>query len=168
MTPKRQRLAFVCAALIALGGASTLAFSALGDKAAFFRTPKDVLAHAVPVGEAFRLGGLVALGSVKTQGTTLHFTVTDHVGALPVVYEGLVPDLFREGQGVIAEGVLGQDGVFRAQNVLARHDETYMPPEVAKALKESGEWRPAPKAAPTLAPSSLTPASPTKPQSSLP
>jgi cytochrome c-type biogenesis protein CcmE len=125
------------------------------------------MAQAIPSGEAFRLGGLVALGSVKTHGTALHFTVTDQVRSLPVIYQGLVPDLFREGQGVIAEGTLGRDGIFYAHTVLARHDETYMPPEVAKALKESGEWRPAPKAAPKAEPI-LAPQTLPKPQSVMP
>jgi cytochrome c-type biogenesis protein CcmE len=150
MTPKRQRLVFVSVALVALAGATALGLSAVGDTMTYFRSPKDLKSGAVEAGDAFRLGGLVADGSVRTEGTTLHFTVTDNIGSLKVRYTGIVPDLFREGQGVIAEGKLGADGVFVAETVLARHDENYMPPEVAKALKESGEWRPAPAAAPKV------------------
>jgi len=138
---KHQRLLFVCAGLASLGGAAAFALWALQDKVTYFYTPSDLL-HAQPAGNV-RLGGLVADGSVarKADGLTMEFAVTDLKAQVPVRYTGIVPDLFREGQGVIAEGQYGPDGVFVARSLLAKHDEKYMPPEVAAALKKSGEWR---------------------------
>jgi cytochrome c-type biogenesis protein CcmE len=105
----------------------------------FFHTPSDVAEHKIAPGVRFRLGGLVKAGTVtRGEGTRVAFTVTDTLQSVPVSYEGILPDLFREGQGVVAEGTLGPDGKFEADTVLAKHDETYMPPEVAKALKEKG------------------------------
>ncbi len=107
----------------------------------FFYAPTDVTAKQVPEARRFRLGGLVEPNSVERQpdGVTVKFRVTDTRSALPVIYKGVLPDLFREGQGVVAEGML-KGGVFQASEVLAKHDENYMPPEVAKALKEAGRW----------------------------
>ena len=102
----------------------------------------------MPTGRTMRIGGLVEEGSVARAGDTIRFRVTDLRAATPVTYKGILPDLFREGQGVVALGTLGSDGVFTASQVLAKHDETYMPPEVAEALKKSGEWRPETGAAP--------------------
>ena len=120
---------------IALG----LVLYALSGTITYFKTPSDLAATPVPAGQRFRLGGLVAEASVKRgEGTEVQFTVTDTLQSVPVVYRGVLPDLFREGQGVVAEGKLEPDGRFRADSVLAKHDENYMPPEVAKALKEKG------------------------------
>ena len=142
MTRKRQRGALIGAGLGALGLAAGLILYALSDTITFFYTPTDVVEKGVQPGTRFRLGGLVADGSVvRGQGKTVSFTVTDTAGTLPVTYVGILPDLFREGQGVIAEGVLDAGGNFKADTVLAKHDENYMPREVADALKEKGVWK---------------------------
>ena len=145
MTPKKQRrLAFAITLLLAGGGAAALAVYALQDNILFFYSPSDIAAHPekVPEGRAFRIGGLVEKGSVKrTQGLEVHFVVTDGKNAVPVNYSGVLPDLFREGQGVVAMGTRGSNGVFTAREVLAKHDEKYMPPEVVDALKRSGHWQ---------------------------
>jgi len=142
MTRKQQRGALIGAGLGALGLAAGLILYALSDTITFFYTPTDVVEKGVQPGTRFRLGGLVADGSiVRGQGKTVSFTVTDTVGTLPVTYVGILPDLFREGQGVIAEGVLDAGGNFKADTVLAKHDENYMPREVADALKEKGVWK---------------------------
>jgi len=139
MTRKQRRATFVFAAVAILGLALALVLVALRDTITYFKTPSDVAAQAIPAGQRFRLGGLVADGSVKRgDGTEVEFAVTDTLRSVAVVYRGVLPDLFREGQGVVAEGRLGNDGRFRADTVLAKHDENYMPPEVAKALKEKG------------------------------
>ncbi len=142
MTRKQQRGALIGAGLGALGLAAGLILYALSDTITFFYTPTDVVEKGVQPGTRFRLGGLVADGSiVRGQGKTVSFTVTDTAGTMPVTYVGILPDLFREGQGVIAEGVLDAGGSFRADTVLAKHDENYMPREVADALKEKGVWQ---------------------------
>jgi cytochrome c-type biogenesis protein CcmE len=143
VTRKRQRLIAVLLALALLGGAAALVLNAFSDSLVFFYSPTDLAAKPVPAGRTLRVGGLVEEGSVKRDGDgiTIHFVVTDLAHTLPVIYRGVLPDLFREGQGVVAEGKIGPDGVFRATSVLAKHDERYMPPEVAAALKRSGEWR---------------------------
>jgi len=142
MTRKQQRGALIGAGLGALGLAAGLILYALSDTITFFYTPTDVVEKGVQPGTRFRLGGLVADGSiVRGQGKTVSFTVTDTAGTLPVTYVGILPDLFREGQGVIAEGVLDAGGNFKADTVLAKHDENYMPREVADALKEKGVWK---------------------------
>ena len=139
MTRKQRRATFIAAGVGVLGLALGLVLYALSGTITYFKTPSDVAAKPIPAGQRFRLGGLVAEGSVKRgQGTDVEFAVTDTLKSLPVVYRGVLPDLFREGQGVVAEGRLEADGRFRADTVLAKHDETYMPPEVAKALKEKG------------------------------
>jgi cytochrome c-type biogenesis protein CcmE len=141
MKPKRKRLWLLVASLAVLGAAVSLVLYALSDNIVFFYSPTQVAEKHPGPERRFRLGGLVEQGSVKKDGQEVRFTVTDLQKTVPVVYRGLLPDLFREGQGVIAEGVLGADGVFTAREVLAKHDEKYMPPEVAKALKESGRWQ---------------------------
>ena len=145
MTPKKQRrLAFAITLLLAGGGAAALAVYALQDNILFFYSPSDIAAHPekVPEGRAFRIGGLVEKGSVKReQGLEVHFVVTDGKNAVPVDYSGVLPDLFREGQGVVAMGTRNSNGVFLAREVLAKHDEKYMPPEVVDALKRSGHWQ---------------------------
>jgi cytochrome c-type biogenesis protein CcmE len=144
MKPKRQRMILIAVALAMLGGAAVLASVALGSKKQYFRSPHELAAQPIETGTAFRLGGLVEVGSLKraADGVTMHFVVTDFQRSLKVRYRGITPDLFREGQGVIAEGRLNTDGVFVADSLLAKHDENYMPPEVAQALKKSGKWKP--------------------------
>lgn len=141
MTPKRRRLWLLVASLSVLGVAAGLVLYSLNDNLVFFYSPSQVAEKKPSPERRFRLGGLVVEGSVQKNGQETRFRITDLKGELPVVYRGLLPDLFREGQGVIAEGSLGPDGVFVAREVLAKHDEKYMPPEVAKALKESGRWQ---------------------------
>jgi cytochrome c-type biogenesis protein CcmE len=141
MTPKRRRLWMLVGSLCVLGVAATLVLYSLNDNLVFFYSPSQVAEKKPSPERRFRLGGLVVEGSVQKMGQETRFRITDLKGELPVVYRGLLPDLFREGQGVIAEGSLGADGIFVAREVLAKHDENYMPPEVAKALKESGRWK---------------------------
>ena len=141
MTPKRKRLWLLVASLGVLCVAAALVLTALNDNIVFFYSPTQVAEKHPGPERRFRLGGLVEQGSVKKDGQEVRFVVTDLKQTVPVVYRGLLLDLFREGQGVIAEGTLGADGVFTAREVLAKHDEKYMPPEVAKALKESGRWQ---------------------------
>jgi cytochrome c-type biogenesis protein CcmE len=141
MKPKRKRLWLLVASLAVLGAAVALVLSALSDNLVFFYSPTQVAEKHPGPDRRLRIGGLVEQGSVKKDGQEVRFVVTDLKQTVPVVYRGLLPDLFREGQGVIAEGTLGADGVFTAREVLAKHDEKYMPPEVAKALKESGRWQ---------------------------
>jgi cytochrome c-type biogenesis protein CcmE len=143
MTPKKQRrLAFAITLLLGGGGAAALAVYALGQNTQFFRSPTDLVEQPMPPGAVFRVGGLVENGSVKRDsGLEVRFTVTDGKNSVPVSYKGVLPDLFREGQGVVALGSRGSDGVFTASEVLAKHDEKYMPPEVVDALKRSGQWQ---------------------------
>lgn len=142
MTRKQRRAVLIGAGVGVLSVAVILVMFALEDSVVFFHTPSDIAEKGIGVDRRFRLGGLVAKGSVKRgEGTRVAFTVTDTLKAVPVTYEGILPDLFREGQGVVAEGRMTSDGVFVADAVLAKHDENYMPPEVAKALKERGVWR---------------------------
>lgn len=142
MTRKQKRLSVIFGALAFLGAATGLTFYALGKKASFFFMPGDLQAATLQPGQRIRLGGLVEAGSIKRgQGTEVSFSVTDSEKTVPVTYVGILPDLFREGQGVIAEGTLRADGVFAADSVLAKHDETYMPKEVADSLKEKGVWQ---------------------------
>ena len=142
MTRKQRRAVLIGTCLAVLGVAVGLVLFALRDSIVFFYTPSEVAEKHLDAGQRFRLGGLVENGSVKRgEGTTVSFAVTDKRSTLPVTFTGVLPDLFREGQGVVAEGVLNSDGVFRADSVLAKHDENYMPPEVAKKLKDQGVWR---------------------------
>ena len=139
MTRKQRRGLLIGLGVGVLSIAAILMMVAFRQSIVFFHTPSDVAQHKIAPGVRFRLGGLVADGSVvRGDGTKVSFTVTDTLGTVPVSYEGILPDLFRAGQGVVAEGILGPDGHFVADTVLAKHDETYMPPEVAKALEEKG------------------------------
>ena len=140
---KQQRLMLAAVALLLLGGASALVLSALSDSVAFFVTPSDIATGKVDADKRFRLGGLVVDGSVErgAEDGLVQFRLTDQAHEVPVRYQGILPDLFREGQGIVAQGVLGNDGVFTASEVLAKHDENYMPPEVADALKQAGVWQ---------------------------
>lgn len=144
MTRKNRRLLMLLAGLAGLGGATALTLSAFQDNLVFFLSPADVAAKAVP-GRAFRLGGLVKEGSLQKLNRAgkpvADFAVTDGTGTVAVEYTGILPDLFREGQGVVALGALNGSGVFVASEVLAKHDEKYMPPEVAAALKKNGQLK---------------------------
>jgi len=142
MTRKRRRLYVVLGGLALLAVVSALVLSAISDNLVFFYSPSDLQTKNIPEGRSIRIGGLVEAGSVKREadGRTLDFRVTDGNSAVAVVYKGDVPDLFREGQGVVAEGKLDH-GTFRAASVLAKHDENYMPREVVDALKRSGHWQ---------------------------
>jgi cytochrome c-type biogenesis protein CcmE len=143
MTRKQKRLAVIGGALGFLGLATALVFVALGQKASYFYMPADLQAATLSPGQRIRLGGLVEKGTVvRGQGTQVAFAVTDTEKSVKVVYNGILPDLFREEQGVITEGAFGTDGIFVADSVLAKHDETYMPKEVADGLKEKGVWNP--------------------------
>jgi len=141
MTRKRQRLYMVLAGMVLLSGAVALVLAALDENLSYFYDPSNI--SEAPPGRSIRLGGLVEEGSVERQadGLTVTFRVTDMANSIDVTYKGLLPDLFREGQGVITQGTLGPDRVFVAREVLAKHDETYMPREVADALKKSGQWK---------------------------
>ena len=143
MTRKRRRLIALSLGLLALGAATALVLTAFNDNLVFFYSPSDLAAKAVTPERRIRIGGLVVEHSLvkAAGGRSLAFQVTDGNADLRVVYDGMLPDLFREGQGIVAEGKLGRDGVFVASNVLAKHDEKYMPPEVAEALKKSGRWQ---------------------------
>lgn len=139
MTRKQRRGTLIIAAIAVLGLAAILTLFALKDSIVFFHTPSDIAEKNVPLGQRIRLGGLVAEGSVKRgSGTDVLFAVTDTLKTVPVSFKGVLPDLFREGQGVVAEGVLDAGGQLIADTVLAKHDENYMPPEVAEALKAKG------------------------------
>jgi cytochrome c-type biogenesis protein CcmE len=142
MTPrKKRRMMMLGLGLLALGTATALVLTAFEDNIVFFFSPTDLQQKVVKPDQRLRIGGLVEEGSVKRQsdGKTVAFRVTDLTNTVPVVYSGLLPDLFREGQGVVAEGKYA-NGLFTASEVLAKHDEKYMPPEVAAALKKSGQW----------------------------
>jgi cytochrome c-type biogenesis protein CcmE len=139
--PKHQRLALLGLGALALAGAAALVLTAFEDNLVFFHTPSELATRTPAPGLRLRIGGLVEEGSVVKDGNDVRFKVTDLKTAVPVSYRGILPDLFREGQGVVAEGTF-KDGVFTASEVLAKHDEKYMPPEVVDALKKSGEWKP--------------------------
>lgn len=142
MTRKQRRGVLIGTCVAVLGVAVGLVLYAMRDSIVFFYSPSEVAAMEIAPGTRFRLGGLVENGSVvRGEGTTIRFVITDQAKTLPVTFTGVLPDLFREGQGVVAEGTLTPDGVFHADNVLAKHDENYMPPEVAKKLKAQGVWR---------------------------
>lgn len=139
MTAKNQRLTLVLLAVAAVIGAALLALSSLKDQAAFFYAPSDLIKDGVVPGTAIRLGGMVARGSVRKQqdGVTTDFVVTDNAASIPVSYRGIVPDLFREGSGVVAEGRTTAAGAFVADTILAKHDERYMPPQVAGKMHKT-------------------------------
>jgi len=140
LKPRTKRALWIVGGLAALGVAATLVLNAFQSNLVFFFTPTQVVANEAPRDRAFRIGGLVEAGSVTREkdALTVKFRVTDTARTIPVVYKGLLPDLFREGKGVVAQGRLGSDGVFRATEVLAKHDENYMPPEAAEALRKAG------------------------------
>jgi len=145
MTPKRkQRLILVMVLIVGFGAAIGLALFAFQKNILYFFSPSQIASGEVETGQMFRLGGLVVEGSVKREsdGVTTQFDLTDTVGSITVTYTGLLPDLFREGQGIVAQGKINSQGIFVAQEVLAKHDENYMPPEVAEALKEAGAKHP--------------------------
>ena len=142
MTRRGRRLALIAAALAVVGGAAGLALYALSDSIVFFYSPSEVVEKALRPGARLRVGGLVKSGSVvKSAGETVAFVVTDGANNVSVSYQGLLPDLFREGQGVVAEGVLAAPDQLRADTILAKHDERYMPREVVEALKKQGRWQ---------------------------
>ena len=139
MKPRQKRLAMIAVGLVALGVAAAFVLAAFRENLVFFFTPSQVEAKEVPQGRAFRIGGLVVPGTLKrqTDGLTVQFVVTDTAKNVPGVYRGILPDLFREGKGVVTQGKLGGDGVFYASEVLAKHDENYMPPAAADAIKQA-------------------------------
>ena len=144
MKAKHQRLTLGLLAVAAVGGASVLALSALKDQAAFFYAPGDVKKDGLPLGKAVRLGGMVEGGSIQrlADGVSMRFVVTDGLATVPVAFRGIAPDLFREKSGVVAEGSFNPDGSFTATNLLAKHDEKYMPPEMAGKMHETKTLKP--------------------------
>jgi cytochrome c-type biogenesis protein CcmE len=155
MTRKKRRLVVLLTCGVALGTAAALTFSAFSDTMTFFVAPSEIASKAPPNGREFRMGGLVEAGSLVRATTdgkpSAHFRVGDGAGTVDVTYVGILPDLFREGQGIVALGAMQTDGTFRASEVLAKHDENYMPKDVADALKKSGRWNPATGAPPPAA-----------------
>lgn len=142
MTRKQKRLSVIGGAMVFLGLAAGLTFYALGQKASYFYMPADLVARPLEPGVRIRLGGLVEAGSIRRgEGTKVAFSVGDYENAIQVSYDGLLPDLFREEQGVVTEGTFNHEGIFIADSVLARHDENYMPREVADSLKADGYWQ---------------------------
>jgi cytochrome c-type biogenesis protein CcmE len=142
VTRRSRRLALIAAALVVIAGAAGIALFALSDNIVFFYSPSEVIAKAVQPGARLRVGGLVKTGSLtKSPGEKIDFVIEDGAHDLAVAYEGLLPDLFREGQGVVAEGVLEAPGQLRAETILAKHDERYMPREVVETLKKQGRWQ---------------------------
>ncbi|MBA9847030.1 MAG: cytochrome c maturation protein CcmE [Ralstonia sp.] len=141
MTRRQRRLGILLAALVCAGAATALTLNAFRSNLVFFFSPSQIAAKEAPVAQVFRLGGLVERGSIERErdGMTIRFIVTDTARGVPVVYHGLLPDLFREGKGVVARGRLGEDGVFVANEVLAKHDENYMPPEAADAVRRAAQ-----------------------------
>ena len=137
MTPRRKRLAIILGIVASVGVATALVLNAFQSNLVFFYSPSQVAAKEAPTGRTFRIGGLVQAGSVQRDGVQVRFQVTDTVKTIPVRYQGILPDLFKEGKGVVAQGSLGADGIFVACDVLAKHDENYMPPEAADALKRA-------------------------------
>ncbi len=134
MKPRHKRLAIAGGVVVAVGAIAALVLNAFQSNLVFFYSPTQIAAHEAPANRTFRIGGLVQEGSVKRDGVKVNFVVTDTAKTVPVQYEGILPDLFKEGKGVVAQGQL-KDGVFVAREVLAKHDENYMPPEAAEALK---------------------------------
>ncbi len=140
MTRKQRRLYFVLLGMLALGAAVALVLTAISDSLVYFYSPTDIVSQRIPEGRRMRVGGLVEADSLKKDGKIATFKVTDITNTLAVTYTGILPDLFREGQGVVVEGRMEKDGAFHASEVLAKHDENYMPKDVAEALKKSGQW----------------------------
>jgi len=135
--PRHQKLAAIGVGVAALGIVAALVLLAFQKNLVFFFTPTQIAANEAPLGRTFRIGGMVEKGSVKRDGVEVRFVVTDTAKTIPVVYRGALPDLFREGKGVVAQGQLGADGVFQAREVLAKHDENYMPPEAKHAVEQA-------------------------------
>lgn len=141
MTRKQRRTTVIVSGVTLLVAATLLILSAMRDSIVYFHSPSEVAAAGFETDQTIRIGGLVATGSVRRgEGETVFFSVTDMAETIPVEFTGILPDLFREGQGVVVEGMLGSAGKFTASSVLAKHDENYMPPEVADALKDAGHW----------------------------
>jgi cytochrome c-type biogenesis protein CcmE len=138
MTPRRKRFAIALGILAVVGGATALVLNAFQSNLVFFYSPSQISAKEAPEGRTFRLGGLVVAGSVQREGVAVSFEVTDTATTVPVQFSGILPDLFKEGKGVVAQGKL-ENGVFQAKEVLAKHDENYMPPEAAEALKNAAK-----------------------------
>ncbi len=138
MMPRRKRFAIALGILAVVGGATALGLNAFQSNLVFFYSPSQIVAKEAPVGRTFRLGGLVLEGSVQREGVLVRFEVTDTATTVPVQFSGILPDLFKEGKGVVAQGKL-ENGVFQAKEVLAKHDENYMPPEAAEALKNAAK-----------------------------
>src|SRR5207244_4108021 len=139
MKKRHKRIIFICCSLAALGLATLLVLAAFKDNLVFFFSPTQIATKEAPVGKTFRIGGLVENGSLKrdNDGLTIRFTVTDTANTIPVVYKGILPDLFKEGRGCVAQGKVGSDGAFYADQIMAKHDENYMPPEAARALAQA-------------------------------
>jgi len=139
MKKRHKRIVFIVTSLAALGLAAWLVLGAFRNNLVFFFSPTQVMAKEAPAGRTFRIGGLVENGSLKrdSDGLTIRFVVTDTANTLPVVYKGILPDLFKEGRGCVAQGKVGTDGVFYADQIMAKHDENYMPPEAARALDQA-------------------------------
>ena len=137
MKPRHKRAAAIALGVVALGAATALVLTAFEQNLGFFFTPSQVAANEAPQGRTFRIGGMAVAGSVKRDGVEVRFVVTDTAKTIPVTYRGALPDLFREGKGVVAQGQLGADGVFAAKEVLAKHDENYMPPDAKHALDKA-------------------------------
>src|SRR3954466_14143680 len=141
MKPRHKKFMWIAFGLAAIGVATGLCAAGFNKDLVFFFTPSQVAAHEAPLGRTFRIGGMVQVGSVKREGVEVRFIVTDTAQSMPVVYRGQLPDLFKEGKGVVAQGQLGADGVFTAREVLAKHDENYMPPEAADALAKADKTK---------------------------
>ena len=145
MKRRHKRITFIVAGLAGLGLAAYLVASAFRNNLVFFFSPTQVAAKEAPVGRTFRIGGLVQEGTLKRDGLNVQFIVTDTAASIPVVYNGILPDLFKEGRGCVAQGKIGNDGVFHAEQVLAKHDENYMPPEAGQAVDKAKHAREAAK-----------------------
>jgi len=139
MKTRHKRLAFIVVALCALSIATILVAKAFRSNLVFFVSPSEIVKKTAPIGQTVRLGGLVEKGSRKNDGLTVRFSVTDTVSTVPVVYTGILPDLFKEGRGCVVKGRVGNDGVFQAEEVLAKHDENYMAPEAAKSIEQASK-----------------------------
>ena len=141
MKPRHKRIALIAGGMVAVGIAAVLVLNALDSNIALYVTPSDVAAGKAPRNKAFRIGGMVRDGTLRRDNLTVHFVVTDTARDIPVAYTGILPDLFKEGKGAVIQGKLGDDGVFVATEVLAKHDENYMPPEAQHALDQAQKAR---------------------------
>lgn len=141
MKPRHKKMAIIALSVTALTTAAILVLNVFQSNLVFFFSPTQVAANEAPIGKSFRIGGLVEEGSLKRQGnsTTISFAITDTAEVIPVMYTGILPDLFKEGKGVVAQGKMSDDGIFYADEVLAKHDENYMPPEAASALEQAAK-----------------------------